>query len=183
MAVRIRLQRHGKKGEPYYHIVATNKRSPRNGKFIERLGMYNPLTQPATIEIDVDKAVDWLQKGATVSDTTHAILKYTGVVYKNHLLNGVKKGAVKAEDVDAKFKTWMDGKTSKISGHSDKIKKAKADAKTALLDAEKVVNENRKKALEEAAKQAEEEAKNTVENTEAADTTEPAAETSENPEA
>ncbi len=137
MAVRIRLQRHGKKGEPFYHIIATDKRTPRNGRFIEKLGTYNPLTQPATILLDVDKTVQWLQDGATASDTAHAILKYKGVVYKNHLLNGVKKGALKAEDVEAKFQSWMDGKTAKIGGHEDKIKKAKADAKTAKLEAER----------------------------------------------
>lgn len=183
MAVRIRLQRHGKKGAPLYHIVAADKRSPRNGRFIEKLGTYNPLTQPATIELDVEKTVGWLQNGATSSDTATAILKYTGAIYKNHLLNGVKKGALKAEDVDAKFQQWLDGKSSKISGHADKIKKAKADAKSAKLDAEKLVNENRKKAADEAAKLAEEEASKTEETAEVSENTEPAAETNENPEA
>lgn len=184
MAVRIRLQRQGKKGAPYYHIVAADKRSPRNGRFIEKIGMYNPLTQPATIDVDVDKAVNWLQEGATASDTVQAILKYKGVVYKNHLLNGVKKGALKAEDVEAKFQSWLDGKNAKISGHSDKINKAKSDARNAKLDAEKLVNENRKKANEEAAKLAEAEA-NKVESTEEAteNVDAPAAETTENPEA
>jgi small subunit ribosomal protein S16 len=185
MAVRIRLQRHGKKGAPFYHIIATDKRAPRNGRFIERIGSYNPLTQPATIDIDVDKAVAWLQDGATASETAHAILKYKGVVYKNHLLNGVKKGAFKAEDVEAKFQSWIDGKTAKIGGHEDKIKKAKSDAKTARLDAEKLVSDNRQKANDEAAKLAEAEA-NKVETTEEATTENadaPAAETTENPEA
>ncbi len=198
MAVRIRLTRQGKKGAPYYHIIATDKRSPRDGRYIERLGSYNPLTQPATIEIDIDKAVAWLQEGATATDTAHAILKYKGVVYKNHLLNGVKKGALKAEDVEAKFQAWIDGKTSKITGHEDKVKKAKADAKSAKLDAEKVVNENRKKAAEEALKASEDAAKaeleaanSTEEKVEAVADTEapadnveaPAADTKENPEA
>jgi small subunit ribosomal protein S16 len=184
MAVRIRLQRHGKKGEPFYHIVATDKRTPRNGRFIEKLGTYNPLTQPATILLDVDKTVQWLQEGATASDTAHAILKYKGVVYKNHLLNGVKKGALKAEDVEAKFQSWMDGKTAKIGGHEDKIKKAKADAKNAKLEAEKIVNQNRQKANEEALKAAEEAAKN-AETTEETTTgnAEASADTTENPEA
>lgn len=183
MAVRIRLQRHGKKGAPFYHIVATDKRTPRNGRFIEKLGTYNPLTQPATIELDVDKTVSWLQDGATSSETATAILKYKGAIYKNHLLNGVKKGALKAEDVETKFQQWLDGKSAKITGHSDKIKKAKADARTAKLEAEKTVNENRKKAAEEAAKLAEAEAGKTEESAEVSETTEPAAETSENPEA
>lgn len=152
MAVRIRLTRHGKKGNPYYHIIATDKRSPRDGRYIERLGMYNPLTQPATIEIDIDKAVAWLQEGATATDTAHAILKYKGVVYKNHLLNGVKKGALKAEDVEAKFQSWIDGKSSKIMGHTDRIKKSKFELKAAQLEAEKLVNENRIKAAQEAAR-------------------------------
>lgn len=156
MAVRIRLTRQGKKGAPFYHIIATDKRSARDGRYIERLGSYNPLTQPATIEIDIDKTVAWLQEGATATDTAHAILKYKGVVYKNHLLNGVKKGAIKAEDVEAKFQSWMDGKTAKIGGHEDKIKKSKADVRTAKLDAEKLVNENRKKANEDAIKANEE---------------------------
>ncbi len=184
MAVRIRLQRHGKKGEPFYHIVATDKRTPRNGRFIEKLGTYNPLTQPATIELNIDKTVQWLQDGATSSDTAHAILKYKGVVYKNHLLNGVKKGALKAEDVEAKFQSWLDGKASKISGYADKIKKAKADVKSAKLEAEKLVNQNRQKANEEALKAAEEATKN-VEATEevATDNVEAAADTTENPEA
>jgi small subunit ribosomal protein S16 len=184
MAVRIRLQRQGKKGAPFYHIVAADQRSPRNGRFIERLGSYNPLTQPATIDIDVDKAVNWLQVGATASDTAHAILKYKGVVYKNHLLNGVKKGAFKAEDVEAKFQAWIDGKTAKIGGHEDKIQKAKDDAKKAKFEAEKLVNENRIKANEEAAKLAEAEA-NKTESTEevATDNVEAAADTTENPEA
>ncbi len=192
MAVRIRLQRHGKKGAPFYHIIATDKRAPRNGRFIERIGSYNPLTQPATIDIDLDKAVAWLQDGATASETAHAILKYKGVVYKNHLLNGVKKGALKAEDVEAKFQSWIDGKTAKIGGHEDKIKKAKADVKNAKFEAEKLVNENRMKANADAAKLAEAEA-NKVETTEevVANTEEPAtenvdapaAETTENPEA
>jgi small subunit ribosomal protein S16 len=184
MAVRIRLQRHGKKGEPFYHIIATDKRTPRNGRFIEKLGTYNPLTQPATILLDVDKTVQWLQDGATASDTAHAILKYKGVVYKNHLLNGVKKGALKAEDVEAKFQSWMDGKTAKIGGHEDKIKKAKSDAKTAKLEAEKIVNENRQKANEQALKAAEESAKaeETKEET-TTDNVEASTETTENPEA
>ncbi len=197
MAVRIRLTRQGKKGAPYYHIIATDKRSPRDGRYIERLGFYNPLTQPATIEIDIDKAVAWLQEGATSTDTAHAILKYKGVVYKNHLLNGVKKGALKAEDVEAKFQAWIDGKSSKITGHEDKIKKAKSDAKSARLDAERLVNENRKKVADEAQKLAEEEANKVetaeevvaettevvAENTEAPADTTTTAETTENPEA
>lgn len=182
MAVRIRLQRHGKKGAPFYHIVAADQRSPRNGRFIEKLGTYNPLTQPATIDINIDKAVNWLQNGATASETAHAILKYKGIVYKNHLLNGVKKGALKAEDVETKFQNWLDGKNAKISGHASNIKKAKADVKNAKLEAEKAVNEKRKQAAEEAARIAAEEA-NKVEasNEETAEDT--TAETTENPEA
>lgn len=184
MAVRIRLQRHGKKGNPFYHIIATDKRTPRNGRFIEKLGTYNPLTQPATIELNVDKTVQWLQDGATASDTAQAILKYKGAIYKNHLLNGVKKGAFKAEEVETKFQTWLDGKNSKISGHADKIKKAKSDVKSAKLEAEKLVNQNRQKANEEALKAAEEATKN-AESTEevATDNVEAAADTTENPEA
>ena len=94
MPVRIRLARHGRKSRPYYYIVVADSRSPRDGKFIERIGSYNPVTNPATIDLDFDKALDWLQKGAQPSDTTKAILKLKGVMYKNHLIKGVAKGAL-----------------------------------------------------------------------------------------
>lgn len=155
MAVRLRLQRYGKKGRPFFHIVAADQRSPRDGRFIEKLGTYDPTTVPASIELDIDKAVNWLQKGAESTNTVKAILKYKGAAYKNHLLNGVRKGALKAEDVDTKFQAFLEDKTKKVSGHKDSIAKAKADARAKALEAEKEVQEKRRKALEEAQKQAE----------------------------
>ena len=100
MPVKIRLQRHGRKGQPYFHIVAADARSPRDGKYIERLGFYNPNTNPATIEVDVDSAAQWLVNGAQPTDTARAILSYKGVLYKNHLMRGVKKGAFSEEEAE-----------------------------------------------------------------------------------
>ena len=114
MPARIRLQRKGKKGQPYYHIVVADQRSPRDGKYIERLGAYDPSHRPAFIEIDFNTALEWMQKGAQPSDTCRAILSYKGVVYKNHLLNGVKKGAFDAAEADRRFDGWMNEKSAKI---------------------------------------------------------------------
>ena len=143
MAVRIRLKRQGRKQRPYYHIVVADARSPRDGRFIERIGNYDPNTQPATIEINVDKAVNWLQNGAEASDTARAILSYKGVLYKNHLLNGVRKGALTEEQALAKFEAWMKEKEDKISGHAKSIGDSKASDKAARLAAERKVNEAR----------------------------------------
>ncbi|UKI18151.1 MAG: 30S ribosomal protein S16 [Bacteroidales bacterium] len=115
MAVKIRLARHGKKGAPFYHIVAADSRAPRDGKFIEKLGTYNPNTNPATIDLKFDRALDWLQKGAQPTDTCRAILSYKGVLYKKHLLGGVAKGAFSESDAEAKFNKWMTEKESKIA--------------------------------------------------------------------
>ena len=114
MPTRIRLQRKGKKGKPYYHLVVADQRSPRDGKYIERIGAYDPNRNPALVEVDREKAMDWLQKGAQPSDTARAILSYTGVVYKNHLQNGVKKGAFNQEEADRRFEAWMSEKNGKI---------------------------------------------------------------------
>lgn len=124
MATRLRLQRHGAKGAPFYKIVAADSRSKRDGKYIEQVGTYNPTSIPATIELDVDKAVKWLQNGAEPTATVKNILSYKGALYKKHLLRGVQLGVVKAEDVEAKFNEWIEKKVGKISEH-----KAKADAK------------------------------------------------------
>lgn len=183
MAVRIRLQRFGKKGAPFYHIVAADSRSPRDGKFIERLGSYNPITQPATIELDVNTAVKWLQNGAEPTNTAHAILKYKGAMYKNHLLNGVKKGALKAEDVEAKFQSWLDSKNTKVSDHANSIRKAKADAKNSKLAAEKETSDKRKQAQLEAAKAAEAVAETTNEVADTTENVDNAAESADNTEA
>lgn len=114
MPTRIRLQRKGKKGRPYYHLVVADQRSPRDGKYIERIGAYDPNRNPALVEVDSNKALDWLQKGAQPSDTARAILSYTGVVYKNHLQNGVKKGAFDQAEADRRFEAWMSEKKNKV---------------------------------------------------------------------
>jgi small subunit ribosomal protein S16 len=114
MPAKIRLQRKGKKGQPFYHIVIADGRAPREGRFIERIGTYNPLTKPAEIDLDFDKAIDWMQKGAQPTDTVRAILSYKGVLYKFHLLQGVKKGAMTPEQADEKFQAWASEKQAKI---------------------------------------------------------------------
>jgi small subunit ribosomal protein S16 len=125
MAVKIRLARRGRKKKPFYHIVAADARSPRDGKFIEKIGSYNPLTVPATILLDVDKAYDWLDKGAIPTDTVNAILKFKGVLLKKHLQLGVKKGAITQEVADEKLATWVEAKEAKVSarkqGSQDKM--------------------------------------------------------------
>ncbi len=121
MPTRIRLQRKGKKGQPYYHIVVADQRSPRDGKYIERIGAYDPNHNPAFIEIDRPKALDWMQKGAQPSDTCRAILSYTGLVYKNHLLNGVKKGAFAQEEADRRFDIWMNEKNAKVEAKRSQV--------------------------------------------------------------
>ena len=110
MAVKLRLQRHGRKKRPFYHIVATDSRNRRDGKFIERIGMYNPITNPATVDIDRDKALKWLANGAQPTDTVRNILSATGVMYKKHLLRGVSKGAFSQEEADRLFQKWIDAK-------------------------------------------------------------------------
>lgn len=130
MAVRIRLQRFGKKGAPFYHVVAADSRSPRDGKFIERLGSYNPMTNPATIDLDVDKAVKWLRNGAQPSDTARSVLSVKGAMLKHHLLRGVDKGALTVEQAEAKFKAWVSDKESKLQKIvSDKEDKNREDKK------------------------------------------------------
>lgn len=115
MSVKIRLQRHGRKKAPFYHIVIADSRSPRDGRFIEKIGTYNPMTKPATIDINRDKAFDWLQKGAQPTDTVRAILRFKGVMYRKHLTRGVAKGALTAEQAMDKYTAWIDTKEKKIS--------------------------------------------------------------------
>lgn len=136
MATKIRLQRFGKKGKPFYHVVVADARAPRDGKFIERLGSYNPNTNPATIEINFDKALDWVNKGAQPTDTCRAILSYKGVLYKKHLEGGVKKGALTPEQAEAKFAQWLQGKEGKIEGKKESLSKSKEEVKKAALAAE-----------------------------------------------
>ena len=127
MAVKIRLQRKGRKKRPFYHIVIADARSPRDGRFIEKIGVYNPMTVPATIELDRDKAFDWLTKGAQPTDTVRAILRFKGVLYKKHLMRGVKKGAMSIEEAENKFEAWVDSKENKIAARREKAQQEKAD--------------------------------------------------------
>ncbi len=136
MATKIRLQRFGKKGKPFYHVVVADARAPRDGKFIERLGSYNPNTNPATIEINFEKALDWVNKGAQPTDTCRAILSYKGILYKKHLEGGVKKGALTEEQAEAKFALWLEGKAVKIEGKKEILSKSKQEIKQATLLAE-----------------------------------------------
>ncbi|MBP6311006.1 MAG: 30S ribosomal protein S16 [Flavobacteriales bacterium] len=145
MPTRIRLQRKGKKGRPYYHMVIADSRAPRDGKYIERIGAYDPNMNPAFVEVNVDKAMDWLQKGAQPSDTCRAILSYSGVVYKNHLANGVKKGAFDQAEADRRFEAWLSEKNSKIDGKKNKLAQSAEAATKDRLEAE------RKKAADMAA--------------------------------
>lgn len=124
MATKIRLQRHGKKGKAFYHIVAADSRSKRDGRFIEKLGTYNPNTNPATIDLDFDRALNWLQVGAEMTETARAIFSYKGILYKNHLLKGVTKGALTAEQVEERFEAWVKEKESKIDQKSTGLAKA-----------------------------------------------------------
>ena len=131
MATKIRLQRQGRKGRPIFHVVVADSRAPRDGRYIERLGIYNPNTNPATIDINFDRTLNWLQNGAELTDTSRAILSYKGILHKNHLLNGVKKGALTTEQVEEKFNKWLEDKeanvANKINSLSDS-KNAKAKA-------------------------------------------------------
>ncbi|HEY9195476.1 MAG TPA: 30S ribosomal protein S16 [Mucilaginibacter sp.] len=147
MATKIRLQRHGKKGKPFYYIVVADSRAPRDGRFIERLGSYNPNTNPATIDINFDKTLEWVNTGAQPTDTCRAILSYKGVLYKKHLEGGIKKGALTQEQADAKFAAWVEQKEGKISGKKDSLATAKADARKTALAAEAKKKEEKAAAI------------------------------------
>ncbi len=150
MPVKIRLQRHGKKGKPFYWIVAADARSKRDGKFLEKLGIYNPNTNPATIELNLDNSVQWLQNGAQPTDTARAILSYKGVLLKHHLLGGLHKGALTEEQVEEKFNAWVEEKEKSVADKVGGLDKVKAEARAAALKAEKEVNEKRALAAAEA---------------------------------
>jgi small subunit ribosomal protein S16 len=147
MATKIRLQRFGKKGKPFFHVVVADSRSPRDGKFIERLGSYNPNTNPATIEINFEKTLDWVNKGAQPTDTARAILSYKGVLYKKHLEGGVKKGALTAEQAEAKFTAWLEAKGGQIQGKKENLVATKGEARKAALAAEAKKNADRAAAI------------------------------------
>lgn len=133
MAVKIRLQRHGKKDRAFFHIVVADSRAPRDGAFIEKLGIYNPTTNPATIDINFDSTVNWVLKGAQPSDTCRAILSYKGVMMKKHLLEGVKKGAITQEIAEKKFAAWLGEKEGKINAKKDRLAgESQSERKTRL---------------------------------------------------
>lgn len=151
MPVKIRLQRHGKKGKPFFWIVAADTRAKRDGKFLDKLGIYNPNTNPATIELDVDGAVKWLQNGAQPTDTARAILSYKGALLKKHLAGGVKKGALTEEQAEEKFNAWMEEKEGKVDAKKESLTKAQEAEKAKALEAEKEVNAKRDAEAREAA--------------------------------
>ncbi len=152
MPVKIRLARHGSKRKPYYYIVAADSRAPRDGRYIERIGSYNPNTDPASIDLNFDKAIQWLNNGAVPTDTCKAILSEKGVLYKNHLIKGIAKGALTEEQVQAKFDAWIKDKEQKIQAKKDKLKTNVKTEKENRLKIEEEVN--RLKGEELAAKKA-----------------------------
>lgn len=127
MPVKIRLQRRGRKKQPFYHIVVADSRAPRDGRFIEKLGTYNPMTKPATIEIDRDRAFEWLMNGAQPTDTARAILRFKGVLYKKHLQRGVAKGALTQEEADTKLQAWIEDKEARIATRREQSEREHAE--------------------------------------------------------
>ena len=163
MPARIRLQRHGKKNQPFYHIVVADGRAPRDGKFIEKIGTYNPMTNPAQIALDIDSAVKWLKNGAQPSDTARRILSYKGVMLKRHLQIGVEKGAISQEQADVKFNQWLQEKENKIANKRSSLENEARSNKKARLEAEQKANEAKAAAI--AAKKSAAEAENATEET------------------
>lgn len=162
MSTRIRLQRHGRRKYPYYHIIVADQRSPRNGRYIERIGSYNPNTDPATIELDNDKALEWVLNGAQPSDTARQILKYKGIMHLKHLMRGVRKGSFSEEEALKMHEEWLNEKASQIESKREQIAaKAKEEEDAALKResevAEKRAEEIRARKQEAAAEASEEE--------------------------
>ena len=147
MPVKIRLQRHGKKSYAFYHIVIADGRAPRDGKFIEKLGTYNPNTNPATIELNNEKALTWLKNGAQPTETARAILSYKGILMQLHLDKGVQKGAMTQEQAEAKFQKWMEEKTAKVEGKISKLAEGKSDHYKKRLQDETAKNAARAAAI------------------------------------
>lgn len=143
MPAKMRLQRHGKKGKPFYHIVIADGRAPRDGRFIEKIGTYNPITNPAEINLDIDKAVKWLQNGIQPTDTVRAILSYKGVLYRMHLLKGVQKGALTMEQLEVKYQTWQNEKLAKIDSKKKNLTDDERNARKKALEAEAKVKEEK----------------------------------------
>jgi small subunit ribosomal protein S16 len=143
MPVKIRLQRHGKKGKPFYWIVAADARSKRDGRYLEKLGTYNPNTKPATVDVKLDNAVNWLEKGAKPTDTARTLLSYRGVMLKHHLNGGIRKGALSQEEADKKFAAWLEEKEAKIQAKKDGLSKSESELKAKRLADEKAVSDKR----------------------------------------
>jgi small subunit ribosomal protein S16 len=143
MSVKIRLQRHGKKGKPFYWVVAADARSKRDGKYLEKIGTYNPNTNPATIDLNLDSAVQWLHNGAQPTDTARAILSYKGALLKHHLDGGVRKGALTQEQAEAKLAAWLEAKAGKVDAKKDGLSKAQEAAKAKAFKAEQAANAKR----------------------------------------
>ncbi|TVR42625.1 MAG: 30S ribosomal protein S16 [Bacteroidia bacterium] len=143
MPTKIRLQRKGKKGQPFYHLVVADGRAPRDGRFIERLGTYNPMTHPATIEINFDRSLYWVQVGAQPTDTARSILSNKGVMLKHHLLKGVKKGALTEEQVEEKFQEWLKEKDAKLEQSKKDADLSDKEKRKQQLEAERKINESR----------------------------------------
>lgn len=147
MPAKIRLQRFGKKGRPFYHIVIADGRAPRDGRSIEKLGTYDPITNPATIELNFDRALHWLQVGAQPTDTVRSILSYKGVMFKNHLLKGVAKGALTEEQAEVKYNEWLSGKETQINAKKSDLATSAREDKKSRMEAETKVNEARLEVL------------------------------------
>ena len=143
MPVKLRLQRHGKKGKPFFWIVAADARAKRDGRYLEKVGTYNPTANPAVIDLDIDAAVKWLHNGAQPTDTVRAILSYKGALLKKHLVEGVKKGALTEEQAEAKFQAWLDEKEGAVQAKKDGLVKTKSDEKSAAFKAEQDANKKR----------------------------------------
>lgn len=172
MAVKIRLARHGRKGYAYYHIVVADSRAPRDGRIIERIGSYNPNTNPATIDLKFEKAIQWLENGAQPTDTVRSILSKEGVLLKKHLLDGVKKGAFDDAEAEKRFNKWIDERDSKLDAKADTLAKEKEKIQKAKLEEEAKVNAARaeklaKRNAEAQAEEAKEEAVTEAEETQA----------------
>ncbi|MDG1712049.1 MAG: 30S ribosomal protein S16, partial [Flavobacteriaceae bacterium] len=182
MPVKIRLQRHGKKGKPFYWVVAADARAKRDGRYLEKLGTYNPNSNPATVDLNIDHAVSWLEKGAQPTDTARTLLSYKGVMLKHHLNGGVRKGALNQEQADTKFAAWLEEKETKIQAKKDGLTQAELDARAKRLADEKAVSD--KRLADAAAAEAELEAAEAAAEAEATEATEvaeeaPAEETTE----
>lgn len=156
MSVRLRLQRHGRKGKPFYWIVAADGRDKRDGRYLEKIGVYSPTRNPAYIELDVDQAVKWLQNGAQPSDTVRRILSNRGALLKNHLAGGVRKGALTEEQAEEKFNAWLEEKEASIAEQTQNVSKAEAEAKAKAAAEEIRIAEEKQAAIDAELKAAEE---------------------------